>query len=259
MIYAEAYLLCNAALCVCSLPLGARLAGLPAPKLARLLFCGLLGGLGALAALYLPALAAPMLASLPMCVWLCFGRHGRQACIRCTLTTLCASLLLGGALDWLMTLGMDALPASALGMSLCGLLYLLARLLPTARCDVKQVELRHNGHCVLLPAMLDSGNLLRDPITGLGVLVAPSRALKPLFPETGDLCDTRSLPMGFRLLNVRTAAGGGLWPMFRPELCRLYINGKACDTELLVAVAGRDYGGVQALVPLSALPAGAMG
>ena len=46
--------------------------------------------------------------------------------------------------------------------------------------------------------------------------------------------------------------------MFRPDLCRIYLNGKACDAELLVAFAGCDYGGVQALVPMSALPANAL-
>ncbi len=258
MIHAEAYLLCNAALCCCSLPLGGRLAGLPAPRLARLVICGLIGGVGALAALCLPEAAAAALVTLPLCVRLCFGRHGRQACLRAAFTTLCASLLLGGMLDWLMTLGLNALSAAAVSVPLCGFLYLLARLLPSSHCEVRQVELRRGGYSVLLPAMVDSGNLLRDPITGLGVLVAPARAVKPLFPEVRDLCDALSLPAGFRLLNVRTAAGGGLWPMFRPEVCRLYINGKACDAELLVAVAGRDYGGVQALVPLSALPSGAM-
>ena len=134
------------------------------------------------------------------------------------------------------------------------LLYMLATLLPTALCEVRQVELRMEDRRVILPAMLDSGNLLSDPVTGLPVLVVPEKALKTLFPGVEDLCDLKGLPLGFRLLNVRTAAGGALLPMFRPDECRLYLNGHACDTELLVAVAGREYGGVQALVPMAALP-----
>ena len=46
--------------------------------------------------------------------------------------------------------------------------------------------------------------------------------------------------------------------MFRPDECRIYLNGSACRANLLVAVAGREYSGVQALVPMSALPAGAL-
>lgn len=104
--------------------------------------------------------------------------------------------------------------------------------------------------------MLDSGNLLRDPVTGLPVLVVPCKAARLLFPDIADPCDLYSLPLGFRLLNVRTAAGSSLLPLFRPDECRLYLNGRACQAQLLVAVAGREYGGVQALVPMAALPHG---
>lgn len=38
---------------------------------------------------------------------------------------------------------------------------------------VRQVELTVGEHSVLLPAMVDTGNLLRDPITGLPVMVVP--------------------------------------------------------------------------------------
>jgi hypothetical protein len=74
-----------------------------------------------------------------------------------------------------------------------------------------------------------------------------------LFPAIEDVHDLTTLPLGFRLLNVRTAAGSALLPMFRPDLCRIYLDGRSCDAQLLVAVAGRDYSGVQALVPMAAL------
>ena len=135
------------------------------------------------------------------------------------------------------------------------LVYLLATLLPNALCDVRQVELRVDGNAVILPAMLDSGNLLRDPLTGLPVLVVPRKAARLLFPGVYDLGDLASLPLGFRLLNVRTAAGSALLPLFRPDECRLYLNGHPSEARLLVAVAGPEYGGAQALVPMAALSA----
>ena len=135
------------------------------------------------------------------------------------------------------------------------LVYLLATLLPNALCDVRQVELRVDGNAVILPAMLDSGNLLRDPVTGLPVLVVPRKAARLLFPGVYDLGDLASLPLGFRLLNVRTAAGSALLPLFRPDECRLYLNGHPSEARLLVAVAGPEYGGAQALVPMAALSA----
>ncbi|MEG0996188.1 MAG: sigma-E processing peptidase SpoIIGA, partial [Clostridia bacterium] len=254
MIHAEAYLLCNAALCACALPLGGRLAGLHAPKPASLMIASLLGGTLCLGAALLPMLAPLAALWLPLAVWLCFRRQGRPACMRCLLTTLCATMLTGGAATALISLGLAAMPALLASAGISTALYLLAILLPTTLCEVRQVELRMENRSVLLPAMLDSGNLLHDPITSLPVLVVPYRALRPLFPEISDLCNLRTLPLGFRLLNVRTAAGSALLPLFRPDECRLYLNGSACEAELLVALAGREYSGVQALVPTAALP-----
>lgn len=254
MIQAEAYFLCNAAFCFCALPLGGKLAGLPAPPLARLMKAAGMGGLAALFARFLPSSAAFALASLPICVWFCFGGRGMQACLRCVLTTLGASLLSGGAALWLLLSGASPQWAALGSAALCLTLYMLVTLLPGTMCEVRQVELSVGENSVLLPAMVDSGNLLRDPITSAPVLVAPMRAMRALFPDAETLCELGELPQGFRLLNVHTAAGGGLLPMFRPDRCRLYIGGRACDAELLVAVAGKEYGGVQALVPLAALP-----
>lgn len=252
MVQGEAFLLCNIGFCACALPLGGRLAGLKAPSPARLGLAALLSGVCALAELWLPG--GWGLIGLPGSVWLCFGRHGCQACVRCAVTTFGAALLCGGGMTMLLKTQADpwlcALAAGAMSL----LMYLLAALLPTAMIDIRQVELLAGGQSVLLPAMVDSGNLLRDPITGLPVLVIPLKAALVLYPDIRDWWDRQRLPEGFRLLNVRTAAGSGLLPLFRPDGCRLYFNGRRQAAELLVAVAGREYAGVQALVPLAALP-----
>ena len=256
LIHGEACLLFNAALCVCALPLGGRLAGLAPPPPARLLSAARLGGVCGLCGLLpLPsALALCPLAGLPLGVWLCYGARGSAACFRCTVTTLGAGFLTGGVVSMLLERGAPALSALAAALAASMLLYMLITLLPTALAEVRQVELSLGERSVLLPAMLDSGNLLRDPVSGLPVLVAPRRALDVLLPLSRGTDALTELPQGFRLLRVRTAAGGGMMPLFRPDGCRLYLNGRAVDAELLVAVAGREYGGVQALVPLAALP-----
>lgn len=258
LFHAEAYLFWNVAMCACALPLGGRMAGLPAPDKRPLMLASALDGLLSLLPLYASALSPVTLLALPGAVYLCFRQHGIPACIRCGLMTLCASLLSGGSMTALLAGGMTALPAGALSMGLCLLVYLLMNLLPATLCDIRQVELKVEGRAVILPAMLDSGNLLSDPITGLPVLVIPQRAARTLFPDVRDMSCLNTLPLGFRLLNVRTAAGSSLLPMFRPDECRIYLNGSACQADLLVAVAGQEYGGVQALVPMSALPSGAL-
>ena len=248
MACAEAYLVWNTAMNLCALPLGGKLAGLPLPGYRPMLLASALSA-------GLSMASVPMgLLSLPGAVLLCFREHGLPACLRCTLMTLCAAFLTGGAMNACLSGGMTALSAGLLSAVLSLSVYLLLNLLPQALCDVRQVELRVEDRAVILPAMLDSGNLLRDPITNLPVLVIPARAARTLFPNLGDPSCLTELPLGFRLLNVRTAAGSSLLPMFRPDECRIYLNGHACRASLLVAVTGQEYGGVQALVPMAALP-----
>ena len=136
------------------------------------------------------------------------------------------------------------------------LLYWLAALAPSSMTAVRQVELTVGEHSVLLPAMVDTGNLLRDPITGLPVMVVPFRAVRVLVPEIARWVQHQELPPRMRLISVRTAAGSSLLPVFRPDSCRLYLNGHSCDADVVVAVTGQEYGGIQALVPLAALPEG---
>lgn len=251
MIHGETYLLCNMGLCACAYPLGGRLAGLPLPRPSRWMLAAALGGGAAICALFLPS---PLwLLMLPAGVGLCFGRFGWQACLRCLVTTLCAALLCGGTLSVLLR---SAPPGAAWAATaaLCLLLYWLAALSPSSMTAVRQVELTVGEHSVLLPAMVDTGNLLRDPITGLPVLVVPFRAVRVLLPEIARWVQHQELPPRMRLISVRTAAGSSLLPVFRPDSCRLYLNGHSCDADVVVAVTGQEYGGIQALVPLAALP-----
>jgi len=250
MLSGEGYLICNALLCGCALPLGGKLAGLPAPQRGRLLLAAGIGGIAALAGLWMPGCS---LLSLPVCVWLSFGRNGRAACLRCTVTTLCASLMIGGAMWALMERGIGTGGALGLSIALTLFFYLLASLLPSTLCEVRQVEIGVGEHSVLLPAMVDSGNLLRDPVTALPVLVIPLRAAFLLYPDAEKIDALTSLPVGFRLLHVHTAAGNAMLPLFRPDRCWLYLNGQRQETRLMAAVAGPEYRGTQALVPLCAL------
>ena len=133
MFHAEAYMIWNAAMCACALPLGGRMAGLPAPGRKPLLLAAGLDGLLALLPHWLAPLSPLALLSLPGSVYLCFRQHGIPACIRCGLMTLCASLLSGGAMTALVSGGMKALPAGMLSMGLCLLVYLLMNLYPL-RC-----------------------------------------------------------------------------------------------------------------------------
>lgn len=253
LICGEEYLLWNTAMPLACLPLGGYLAGLPGPEGQRLLQAGLMAGACSLGALRWPGAGPVWLLSLPLGVMRCFGGQRPGALLRCTFTSLCAACLTAGIAAALSGTGLPLRLSAAAAAGLAGLLGLMVRLRPQTLTDVTQVELRMADRAVILPAMLDSGNLLGDPITGLPVVVAPGKGLMRLFPGVPNLNDLTALPLGFRLLSVRTAAGAALMPIFRPDGCCLYVNGRAREARVQVAVAGPEYAGVQALVPLSAL------
>ena len=66
---------------------------------------------------------------------------------------------------------------------------------------------------VSFPAAADSGNFLKDPITGAPVIVCPAEKLSPMFPAY----EPGRLPRGWRLIPYDTAAGSGMMAIFRPE------------------------------------------
>ena len=153
------------------------------------------------------------------------------------------SLLAGGTAR--ACIGMGCSPSLAVLIG-CAALLLLPRM-QTAPLDVTKVEIRRGRRSATLSAMVDSGNLLRDAVTGLPVIVCSPKALAELLPpmQAGEL------PSGFRYLSARTASGAALLPCFRPDRVRLRTARGYEDAEALVALAVNGYNGFQALVPAS--------
>ena len=116
-----------------------------------------------------------------------------------------------------------------------------------------EVEATLGGKTVRFRALEDSGNLLRDPISGCRVIVTDPVVLRSLLGEEAlsllqetsipplellrDLCGT---PLW--LLPAETAAGHGMIPVFRAE--DLYIDGRRTREYLLgLALQPVDVGG----------------
>ena len=246
----EMFWLCNGLFCLCAFLLGGKMAGLDIATRRGLLAASALGGLCALMNALLPS--ALWLIPFPLGLRLCYGRRRPGDYLRAGLMVLSAMLLTGGGVQLLRRLGTS--PGAAFFLTFGGgcFLWLLMRLGTLSPGDVRQIELHWQGRSLVLPAMADSGNLLRDVVTGLPVIVAPLRASCRLEPDLVDWHRAQTLPRGFRLLRVRTAAGSCLMPLFRPEGCWLYLNGRRIETRAMVAVAGPEYRGVQALIPSAA-------
>ena len=89
-------------------------------------------------------------------------------------------------------------------------------------------------------ACLDTGNRLREPLSGQPVLVANAALLKPVLPDSG-----------FRAVAYGSVGGGGTLPCFRPERLYIWENGRRRRApEAWIAVYPRRLpGAYQALAP----------
>lgn len=87
------------------------------------------------------------------------------------------------------------------------------------------LEIHQEGKSVELWAKADTGCVLREPFSGLPVIVCQASSVEPLFPDPVIRAlhndETPSLE-GIRLIPFHSVGGSGVLPAFRPEkVCRL--------------------------------------
>ena len=111
--------------------------------------------------------------------------------------------------------------------------------------DCASIRVTCLGNTMQLTALIDSGNLLCDPLTALPVII--------LSRSSAIACglDPEALPQGMRLIRARSASGTMLMPVFRPERVTLQAAGQWRAVEAVVGVAREDGCGFEALVPSS--------
>lgn len=100
-------------------------------------------------------------------------------------------------------------------------------------------------------ALLDTGNILREPFSGLPVVLLHRTAGSSLgVPETPDAAQSAAL--GYRLIPCQSAGGAGLLPAFRPTcLCVQSARGRWDTDKCYVALTDRPIqaGEFGALLP----------
>lgn len=140
-----------------------------------------------------------------------------------------------------------ALPAALMVLLGCLMLCAAPMLLPKPGelPRLATIDVRHGPHHLTLTALIDSGNLLRDGVTGLPVVVVSRRAAERLvqLPQKGKL----TYP--FRLLTVRTISGTTLMTVFHPDSVCIQTSDGWQRVETLLGVSPDGYDGFQALVP----------
>lgn len=159
---------------------------------------------------------------------------------------LCGALMLGG-------IGLLSSARSQLTLMiwLSAGLFLLNGLLNARTRRVSSWEvnvcLQFRGQCVSFQALIDTGNRLREPISGLPVLIAESSLLQ------GLLRDEKDRPVAYRRIAFGALGGGGTIQCFRPDSILIRRGDSLIPApEVWVAVyPGKMPGASRALAPPS--------
>ena len=183
---------------------------------------------------------------LAACLGMTFIAFGRDVFRMAGLTFSCG-LMLSGAAAWLAGQGIG--PTGTV-MLCVGAAVALGSLVRRRRLPGKgevKLLLTHGGKTVCLPAIRDSGNLLRFGGGNLPAAAVPYMLIRPLLPPGADPKDLATLPRGWRLIRLRTAAGEKTAMAFEPDGAALIRGRKKARVRLAVAVA--ETPGRFALVP----------
>ena len=237
----------------------------------RLLSASVLGGIYAVLALFLPfsrgmALAADAAVCVAMCAILFWERRApyRFFLAACALFV-GVSMAMGGMMTALFNLlnrmelpvelsgsesdGLSAwMFALVAGIStLAGLRgsHLLRR---SAARRYARLTVTIGTRQAELQALLDSGNLCRDPISGRAVIFIDPQSARMLIGE-GEVRDP-DMARRFRLIPMETVSGRRLQKAYLPDRVVLTDSGGAHEVEVLIAPAEtlRGTGGYQAIV-----------
>lgn len=249
----------------------------------RAILASVLGGTYAVAALLLGLNGVTgFLLDAAVAVLMCaIGFAGKNLTVRRFLQTvpvyLLVSLLLGGVMTALYTLlnrlnlPLDALQGDGLSVWTFALLTAVAgfatakggRFLGSS-AKTKSVLLHVTlfGKECTLRALVDSGNLLQDPLSGKGVIVAERSALRSVLPlsllratESKDISlwlSDKAYASRLRLIPTRTTAGESVLPALLPERLRITDKDSTYDADYLIALAplGDSAKGFDALIGL---------
>lgn len=212
----------------------------------RLLFLALLGTAAVLLAVIHPELQPGLLVLVlgsPTALWSGLPRRLRR---RLPFTLLLLMLLYAGAARFVRW---RFLPPWLTLLLLNMLLPLLVRNRAHRSPACVTMEVRCGANRAVLTALVDTGNLLRDPLNGLPVIVVSHRAAQRLI----GLSVPGKLNPGLRQMSIRTIAGASVMTVFRPTQIRLMHAGHWQTIDAMLGVAPDGYDGVQALVPSSIL------
>ena len=280
-VYVDLYFLVNLSMDLLCLMITARLMHRRASR-RRVLAASAIGGAYAVAALLLGfsgiwGLLLDAAAAYLLCLTAFAGGERRAlSALRCCPVLFLTSMLIGGVMTALYTLlnrlqlPIEALQGDGLSVWLFVLLAAAAGLATlrggsflglsrkTERVEMSAVLF---GKSVSLSAMVDTGNLLRDPLSDRRVIVVELERLADLLPpslaeacRTGRVADWLACPENAglaRLIPVQTASGTGMLPGLIPERLMLTVGKESYAADYLIAPTplGNVTGDFDAMIP----------
>ena len=185
-----------------------------------------------------------------------------------------ACFLLGGGIEAMLHLsgfaGNNELPVILILAGICSAVFIFAGRLFKRGVNIKEIDLiiGFGGRGIQVSAILDTGNLLRDPISSLPVIIINLKAAANLFDLktleffTGDVPSHISRAgagseemriikdLKFKIIPVKSVAGASsILPAFVPEYIKYVKSGKAnkkiIELNAVVAVdsaSNKEYG-----------------
>lgn len=132
-----------------------------------------------------------------------------------------------------------------------GVLYIFDRLFQKREPDIlfAGLTLSQGGKTVQLPAKVDTGLTLREPFSGLPVIVAEQAAVQALLPPDFG---TEACSFPLRFVPYNSVGGEGLLPAFRPE--QVKIGQKDADCWVAVSPRPLSAGSFSALIGAALAP-----
>lgn len=282
-IYLDVYFLINFSMDLICFFIAARLLDTVFSPL-RCVAASLLGGAYAcVALLVLPNGYLQLLFDVLACALICLVAIMRRGQFRSALSFfvvyVAVSLALGGIMTALFSLynrlGLDKLmgdenDADGLSVWVFGLMAALAGVaairgvMGIKRRGARrygELEIEYGGRSVILKAICDSGNLLREPISGLPCVIVDTKIARDILPAalTSAVAEARTEGMSgydmsrLRAVPTRTVSGDGILWAIRPDGLRLNMGRGWREITAYVALGdlGDGADGARALIPSS--------
>ncbi len=287
VVYGDVYFLINFSIDFLVLTLCGRFLRLRR-RLVRLVLAAAAGGAYAVYIL-LPSLAwwQEMVLQFIFAAFLCFVAYGRMpfgSFFRLLISFYGAALLLGGAVNALYALLGGIFGTAGVGETnavisekkaeifmlyalISGCVFLIAGRILSKRSRTRSmmVEVEENGRRAVFEGLVDSGNLLTDPLSGKAVIVARSEQVRTILPPGAESIlrpesgRTDSIPLEkrrkLRVIVARGIDGGRTLLGYLPDCILLYSkdqdkNKRAVDAILAIYDGDtQDFGGYGGIVP----------